>query len=238
MGQIRAWLPALFQGRSQRSFLSSIRGLPLFVCLALLPACYPHAYTLLVTLRACPPFLVILTACPYPSDNLIKTKFNTNYLATEDNKRLIYHHANVDIRSILKRDSTIRPNYELTIPKGIPLNEHQRIAKRARLDIIIKAPRDKKIKRDESGITIQTIKRQIPQTTFSPLKRLVLTDQKEALDNSLLKKRRYTRSTSLPPLMLPSDSPSLVASPSSTTTPPRSPLKIPAADSHAAKASR
>jgi hypothetical protein len=54
MGQIRAWLPALFQGRSQRSFLPSIRGLLLFVCLALLLACYPHAYTLLVTLRACP----------------------------------------------------------------------------------------------------------------------------------------------------------------------------------------
>jgi hypothetical protein len=70
------------------------------------------------------------------------------------------------------------------------------------------------------------------------LKRLVLTDQEEASDDSLSKKRRRTRSTGLPSLVLPSGSPSLVASPSSATTPSRSPLKIPAADSHAARASR
>jgi hypothetical protein len=91
-------------------------------------------------------------------EDLIGTEFDAGYLAAGDSKRLVYHHANVDIRPLLKRDGTIRPSYELTVPEGIPLNEHQRIAERARLDVITKAPRDKKVKRDESGTTIQTIK--------------------------------------------------------------------------------
>jgi hypothetical protein len=56
--------------------------------------------------------------------DLISTEFNTNYLVTKDSERLIYHHANVDIKPMLKRDDTIRPSYELTILKEIPLNEH------------------------------------------------------------------------------------------------------------------
>jgi hypothetical protein len=94
--------------------------------------------------------------------DLIRTKFNANYLAAGDSERLIYHHADVDIKPLLKRDGIIRPSYKLTVPEGIPLNEHQRIAERAWLDIITKAPRDKKVKRDKSGTAIQTIKRQIP----------------------------------------------------------------------------
>jgi hypothetical protein len=89
-----------------------------------------------------------------PMEDLIGTEFDASYLAAGDSERLVYHHANVDIRPLLKRDGTIRPSYELTVPEGIPLNEHQRIAKRARLDIITKAPRDKKVKRDESGTAI------------------------------------------------------------------------------------
>jgi hypothetical protein len=59
-----------------------------------------------------------------PIEDLIRTKFNTNYLATEDSERLIYHHTNVNIRPILKRDGTIRPSYKLIVPKGIPLNKY------------------------------------------------------------------------------------------------------------------
>jgi hypothetical protein len=165
-------------------------------------------------------------------EDLIGTEFDTGYLAARDSERLVYHHADVDIRPMLKRDGTIRPSYELTVPEGIPLDEHQRIAERARLGAITKAPRDKRVKRDESGTAIQTIKRQVPQTTFGPLKRLVLADQEEASDDSPSKKRRRTRSTGLPPLVLPS------GSSSSATTPSRSPLKIPATNSPAAGASR
>jgi hypothetical protein len=95
-------------------------------------------------------------------EDLIETEFDASYLAVRDSERLIYHYANVDIKLLLKRDGTIRPSYKLTVPEGIPLNEYQRIAERARLNIITKAPRDKKVKRDESGTAIQTIKRQIP----------------------------------------------------------------------------
>jgi hypothetical protein len=91
-------------------------------------------------------------------EDLIRTKFDASYLAAKDSKRLIYYYANVDIRPLLKRDNTIRSSYELIVLKRIPFNEHQRIAERAQLNIIIKAPRDKKVKRNKSGIAIQTIK--------------------------------------------------------------------------------
>jgi hypothetical protein len=58
-----------------------------------------------------------------PIEDLIRIKFDASYLTIEDNKRFIYHHVNVDIRPLLKRDDTIYPSYELTVFKGIPLNE-------------------------------------------------------------------------------------------------------------------
>ena len=122
--------------------------------------------------------------------------------------RLVYHHADVDLGPILKRDGTIRPRYELTVPEGVPLDEHQRIAERSKLEAITRAPRDK------SGTPIKTIDRVVPQIAFGTLERMMIAEREEAAGGSKSKKRRRTSKDGLPRLEM---------SPTPASVPPPAP---------------